>query len=461
MSRTKAVALPVLDASDDESEMSLLVRQFREFRNRERRFNDNRKERNLKPYCFECNKKGHTIETCWTLHPEHVPWNKKDDDRKDRDKRNSRPERRRDVKGRDEKNREKGKEYHKKKAYKARVGLWGESDDSSNSSASESISDDETANVALMAEISSSVEDVVERAIQAMLLRKTPLPEPTVIPIPSPTSPSSTLEATHGSGHEVYLNSNFNYFESTSGSSSNTNLDALLELESFDDLLRDDDEHRQRKENNESMILALKEKVTSLELSVRSYKAQIKEFQGFSKCECHALKSETSLIKVELQNLKFVNESLRKACVSLAPSTPSLDQVLEGQKPNDKTGLGFKKDNGNKPGPSRPKDQKSKWENNGKVSHGNAFIYRDYNHGKNVKNDQPKNGSNNNRVNHFAQNTSHRRNNLGRTDCVFKRGPNGYFYEVNNYIDAPYQKRAPKHVYNTQQKPKSNVFCAK
>ena len=129
MSRSKAVALPILDASDDESKMDLLVRQFRDFRNRERRFNDNRKDQNLKPYCFECNKKGHTIETCWTLHPEHVPWNKKDDDRKDRDKRNSRPERRRDVKGRDEKNREKGKEYHKKKAYKARVGLWGESDD--------------------------------------------------------------------------------------------------------------------------------------------------------------------------------------------------------------------------------------------------------------------------------------------------------------------------------------------
>ena len=88
-------------------------------------------------------------------------------------------------------------------------------------------------------------------------------------------------------------------------------------------------------------------------------------------------------------------------------------------------------------------------------------MYRDYSNGKNVKNDQPKNGSNKNRVNHFAQNTSHRRNNLGRTDCLFKRGPNGYFYEVNNYIVAPYQKRAPKHVYNTQQKPKSNVFCAK
>ena len=29
--------------------------------------------------CFECNKKGHTTDTCWITHPEHAPWNKRED----------------------------------------------------------------------------------------------------------------------------------------------------------------------------------------------------------------------------------------------------------------------------------------------------------------------------------------------------------------------------------------------
>ena len=88
-------------------------------------------------------------------------------------------------------------------------------------------------------------------------------------------------------------------------------------------------------------------------------------------------------------------------------------------------------------------------------------MYRDYNKGKSVKNDQPKSVSYNNRVNHFAQNTSHRRNYLGRSNCLFKRGPNGYFYEVNYHTVTPYQTRAPKQVYNNQQQFKSKILCAK
>src|SRR5665213_2247312 len=121
------------------------------------------------------------------------------------------------------------------------------------------------------------------------------------------------------------------------------------------------------------MILTLTAKVSSLELSVKSHKAQLTEFNGFSKCECQALKSETSSLKVEIQNLKFVND-LKSVCVSLTPSTPSLDKVMEGQKPNDKTGLGFKKTNGNKPESSKSQDQKAKREHNAKTNRGNAFM---------------------------------------------------------------------------------------
>ena len=88
-------------------------------------------------------------------------------------------------------------------------------------------------------------------------------------------------------------------------------------------------------------------------------------------------------------------------------------------------------------------------------------MYRDSNKGKSAKINQPKNVRNYNRVNHYAPHSSNRDNHTGRTECLYKRGSNGYFYKVSSPHVANHQQRTPKHFTSTQRFNKPNNNCAK
>ncbi|HEY5235494.1 MAG TPA: hypothetical protein VIJ14_04900, partial [Rhabdochlamydiaceae bacterium] len=392
-----------------------------------------------------------------------VPWNKRIDNPIGTVRKGSRRERKYEDRALTDEGKKTVRDTGKKNAFIADLDPWGDSDCSSTFSDSTCNSDRQIGNATFMAEIDSPSDDVVERAIQALMLQRDSQSESQVIHIPSVASPAQTsdIDASHDSVQEVNSNSKFKSISMEEDSSSSDESEIELEFDSHESLMREVNRLRQSEIEKEGMILTLKAKVSSFEISVKSYKAQITEFNGFSKCECQALKGETSSLKVEIQNLKFVNESLKSACVSLTPSTPSLDKVLEGQNPNDKTGLGFKKTNGHKHVSSKSQDQKGKWEYNTNTNRGNAFMYRDSNKGKSAKNDQHKNVRNYDRVDHYAPHSSYRHNHAERTKCVYKWGSNGYFYKVSSPHVANHQKRTPKHFTNTQRFNKSNNSCAK
>ena len=99
---------------------------------------------------------------------------------------------------------------------------------------------------------------------------------------------------------------------------------------------------------------------------------------------------------------------------------------------------------------SKSQDKKGKREYNANTNRGNAFMYRDSNKGKGAKIYQPKNVRNYDRFNHYARISSYRHNHMERTECLYKWGPNGYFYKVSSPHVANNQKRTPKHFTNTQ-----------
>jgi len=52
-SQPRTIAMPASTSTNEDDELALLVRQFGDFRAREKRFNDNRRRNNQKTFCFE------------------------------------------------------------------------------------------------------------------------------------------------------------------------------------------------------------------------------------------------------------------------------------------------------------------------------------------------------------------------------------------------------------------------
>ncbi|HEY5235919.1 MAG TPA: hypothetical protein VIJ14_07060, partial [Rhabdochlamydiaceae bacterium] len=125
-----------------------------------------------------------------------------------------------------------------------------------------------THNLALMAGETPSMDEVIERAFQEMLLKQSHMPESLIHNQPHISSPTPEIDASHDSSHEVNLNLEFQSITSDRDSSSTNESEYTLELESHDDLVREVTRLRENEKENESMILALKDKVSTLELSV-------------------------------------------------------------------------------------------------------------------------------------------------------------------------------------------------
>ena len=144
-------------------------------------------------------------------------------------------------------------------------------------------------------------------------------------------------------------------------------------------------------------------------------------------------KFEINHLKVEIFSLKNENKSLKSPCARNVTTKFDFEKLFVEQKPNDKTGLGFKKEYGSKPASSRPKDQISKRKlNQPKISRGHAFIYKDYSKDKSFKNKPFKKFKiNNNRFNYFNNfQKTHENNHFVKNEKLFKRDTNGYFYEI-------------------------------
>ena len=154
-------------------------------------------------------------------------------------------------------------------------------------------------------------------------------------------------------------------------------------------------------------------------------------------CNCENLKFEINHLKVEVFSLKNENKSLKSAYARNITSKFDFEKLFVGQKPNDKTGLGFKKEYGSKPVSSRPKDQISKRElNQPKNNQGHAFIYKDYSKDKSLKHQSfTKFTNNNKRFNYFKKfQKTHENNHLVKNEKLYKQDSNGYFYEISKTI---------------------------
>jgi len=220
------VAMPASTSYDRDEDKAYLVRQYGDLRAHEKRFNDNRRRNNKKLYCFKCNKMGHMMDKCYTLHPELAPWNTE----------------------------------NKSKSHSS----------DSNSAESDSDSESEMANVALMA--LTNVDELCERAIQEMLRRQgrvlPPLLSLRVEPLLDTPSPSSS----HDMSREVYLDPTLDYvIEQVSSSSSNNEI-VNVELKDRDDLEREVVKLR-------DSLNTTKELLFISEILVRSYSAKLKDFE--------------------------------------------------------------------------------------------------------------------------------------------------------------------------------------
>jgi hypothetical protein len=153
--------------------------------------------------------------------------------------------------------------------------------------------------------------------------------------------------------------------------------------------------------------------------------------QLISNCICHKLKVENSDLKVEIENLKSKslseidslkleinnlkceNEKLKCEERIVKPTIESinLDKILRGQKPNDKTGLGYKKEKDIRSIPSQPKHIKRP-----NQIKGHAYMYRNFSRNQNNHNNFPKS---NNRFN-FKENNFYKPNNYHKVHNKFQ-----------------------------------------
>jgi hypothetical protein len=322
------------------------------------------------------------------------------------------------------------------------------------------------ANVAFMAY--DDVDEVCERAIQEMI-RRGQLPAQPRSPTATPYFDLTSNGSSRDTSREVYLDPTVNYVLDEIKVPSSNQVIENVEPGTRDEL------EQELKRLRESLI-STQELLIVSEASVRSYKAKLKEFEKLNlnvnnnpinenlnkkinNCICEKLKTEINHLKVEVVSLKCENKSLKSACVSNVTSKLDLDNLPIGQKPNDKTGLGFKKEVGTKPAPSRPKNHTVKREFNQPKSRGSAFLYRDYSKGQSPKSRTFKSFSKNNRF-HYLHDFRHiHENNRGvTTERLYKKSPNGYFYEiVDTHVPRKIQPneskhRTPKHYTNAHQK---------
>ena len=317
-----------------------------------------------------------------------------------------------------------------------------------------------------------TVDEVCEKAFQETLrkLGKLPFPpsqdEPTIF-ILSETQTSPTTSSSRDLNHEVYLDPTIDYvfdkiqIEPTLSQTSNIEIENV-ELDDRDILINENSELKEDLNTTKELLLVS-------ENLVRSYLAKIKDFEKLNVlktlnkfenknkniCVCENLKIELNHLKVEILSLKTENASLKSACARNFTRRFDVEDLSIGQKPNSKSGLGFKKDFGSKPKLSRPQIQKSKGKpNQPKNSHGHAFIYKDYSRENNFKNKQFSQNKNK-RFNYFNKfQKTYENDHFNSCEKRYQRDSNRYFYEIsktNVQMGSQFnesQNRAPKHHTN-------------
>jgi chromosome segregation ATPase len=102
-------------------------------------------------------------------------------------------------------------------------------------------------------------------------------------------------------------------------------------LSSLESLIHDSSSQKE-------IIERLENKISEFELNVQSYKSKLQNME--KNCQMHL--AEVTTLKVIVQTLETENRALKSPCTSTNITSMDLDKVI-GQRPSNKSGLGYKK----------------------------------------------------------------------------------------------------------------------
>jgi cell shape-determining protein MreC len=113
------------------------------------------------------------------------------------------------------------------------------------------------------------------------------------------------------------------------------NLNDEAEIESFlsslESLIHDSSSQKE-------IIERLENRISEFVLKAQSYEFKLQKLE--KNCQMHI--GEVATLKVKMQTLEIENRALKSSCISTSITSIDLDKVI-GQRPSNKSGLGYKK----------------------------------------------------------------------------------------------------------------------
>ena len=445
---TKESASPSF-TSEIPQDAAALTHLFQGMLNFEKKYNKERALKNKKVVCFLCQKEGHTIYTCYKIFP-------KLKERSNEGAQERKPKYQKE-------------EYKHKKKAKAMQATWCIDSDSSESEDSDQEENDEQENLALVAEVSTTnyveeMKDIIasknitdELIIAALMKTAEIKEEKRKADVQALTATLSQPES------EVHLkiNSCSDCDECSSSANENDTNGTVIEnqthdqidceLEKFEQPINEkkatlSDEFWEKQLNRfkshleesnkalfrkEEIIGGLRDDINNLISKVKLFEAKNKDLEKekeklIFENSRQAHIGELEILKVRILTLETENRALRSNYASCSTNY-DLEKMYIGQKPYDKTGLGYEKVssssksvNSSRPIAKGKSPQKSKEDKNKNCRNirGHAYMYQ-----RKPKNRYGMNQSNGNHTTSRPQQFSNK---------IYFKGPNGWFYENKN-----------------------------
>ena len=227
---------------------------------------------------------------------------------------------------------------------------------------------------------------------------------------------------------EVYLNSRLSFHGiSDSDSESENEYNELSQLESLENEIA----------RLNLLLSDSKRELSEKDVTIGNMKIEISNLQ-------EKLKSKTNDFEIsrdKVQNLETEVKALKSMCACSSNNEIGMDKMHRGQKPHDKSGLGYKK-NQSSLASKNPKGQHDKGKQVLKVQNRNVIKQNKVNHAY--------------RYGYNYRNQSKPKPNFGNNlEKVYYRGPNGWYYELvhrNMQGGAQFNVHTPKLASQQKQK---------